>query len=173
MRADQDFDVDSEIVRPPENLDYSPGGPIVVIAEVENLGGDDHAVQVFGRIDRNFARADAMHIWLRRRQLHPFRNFDPLANAIVMRDHVISTPSNAKLAHDRRMGALHYLHNFAMRAAVALDTFDADGHAVAIHGTLGVFLVDVNIAAQSFDRLIWNHEAVAVPMHAEPPVDCL
>ena len=63
-----------------------------------------------------------------------------------MRDHEIAALAHAELAHDAGVRALHHLHDFAVRAPVALHALDADRHAVAVHGAVGVFLAQVDVA---------------------------
>src|SRR5205823_119721 len=96
VRADQDLDVDPEIVGMAEDLGDAPLRAIPVGAEVENLGGDDHAVQVFdgARLDR--ARANAMNPSALSRQRRARRNLDPLPEALVMRHHEITLAANAE-----------------------------------------------------------------------------
>ena len=60
MRADQDFDVDAEVVRMAQHLDDAAGRAVAVFAEIQNFGGDDHAFQILDGSDLDFARADAM-----------------------------------------------------------------------------------------------------------------
>ncbi len=38
MRANQDLDIDSEIVRMPQNLDHPSDRPLALLSEIENLG---------------------------------------------------------------------------------------------------------------------------------------
>ena len=57
MRADQNLDVDAEVVRVAQDLDDAAHGPVAVFAKVEDFGGDDHAVQVFDRMLTVIARA--------------------------------------------------------------------------------------------------------------------
>ena len=38
------------------------------------------------------------------------------------------------------MRALDHLHDFAVRAAVTFQAYDADRHAVAMHPAFGIFL---------------------------------
>src|SRR3954454_10714486 len=45
--ADDDFDVDAEIVGGPEHLDHLADGVFAVFGELENLDVDDHPVEVF------------------------------------------------------------------------------------------------------------------------------
>ena len=146
MRADQNLDVDSEIVRTPQNLDHAAGGPVAVVAVIDDLGGDDHAVQVFFRMHFHRPRAHAVDGHAAGRNRHALGNLDPLADALVVRDHIIAAPAHAKLAHDAAVRPLHHLDDFAVRAPVALQALDAERHAVAVHGAVGVFFAQVDVA---------------------------
>ena len=100
MRADQNLDVDAEIVRLAQNLDDAPRGPVAVVAEIDDLGGDDHAVQVLFGMHFHRPRAHAVDRRAAGGNRHAFRNLDPLANAVVMRDHKIAAAAHAEFAHD-------------------------------------------------------------------------
>jgi len=65
------------------------------------------------------------------------------------------------------MSAAQDLDDFAVGAAITLDTRDMDDNAVAMHGDLGGIARDVDIAAQAFDGPVGDEEAVAIAMHIE------
>ncbi len=67
--------------------------------------------------------------------------------------------------------ALHHLHDFAVCAPVSLQPLDADRYTVAVHGAVGVFFTQVDVAFESRHRLFRSHKPVAVAMHAQPPVN--
>src|SRR5271154_7363245 len=94
----------------------------------------------------HWTRADAVYRSTSGRDRHALRNLNPLADTLVMRDHEISAAAYPKLAHNTGVRPLHYLHDFAVCPPVALQTLDADRHAVAVHGAIGVFLAQVDIA---------------------------
>ena len=50
---------------------------------------------------------------------------------------------------------------------VVLDARDVDHHAIPVHGGLGGFARNVDIAAQPFDGMIGRNEAIAVAVHVE------
>jgi len=52
-------------------------------------------------------------------------------------------------------------------AAAAFDAPDAHGHAVAVHGPLGLVFPDVDIALDAGNRLVRDHERITVAMNAE------
>ena len=70
MRADQDLDVDSEIVGMPQNFDHAPHRPLVRAAEIHNLGRDDHAVQILDGFHLHRTGAHAVHGFARGGQGH-------------------------------------------------------------------------------------------------------
>jgi len=84
-----------------------------------------------------------------------------------VRDHVGSTASDVELANDRRMGALQDFDDFAIGAAIGLDTRNADDYSIAMHGLLGRFGRDENVAGDAGDRGVGDEKAVAVAVHIE------
>ncbi len=60
MRANENFDVDSEIVGMPEDFDHATDGPRAVFAEVDNFDVDNHSLEISNILYRDFARADAV-----------------------------------------------------------------------------------------------------------------
>ena len=130
----------------PQDLDDAPRRPVAVVAVIDDLSGDDHPVQVFFRVHFHRARAHAVDGPTAGGNRHALRNLDPLANALVMRNHIIAAAAHAELAHDAAVRPLHHLHDFAVRAPVALQALDAKRHAVAVHGAVGVFFTQVDVA---------------------------
>ena len=51
MLADDDLDIDAEIVRAAEDLDHAADGAAALLRKFEQLDIDDHAVQLFDRFD--------------------------------------------------------------------------------------------------------------------------
>ena len=96
-------------------------GPLAVVAEIENLRRDDHAVQIFDRfhLDGAARRRGAPQRPCRGKR-HAFGNFDPLPDALVVRNHEVARAADAELAHHRWVRAAQHAHNFAVRAAVRL-----------------------------------------------------
>jgi hypothetical protein len=169
MRPNQDLDIDTEVIRVPKNLYNATSGPVAIVAEIENFGIHDHAFQILYRLHSDLMSTNTMHFRLRRRELHTFWNFDPLLDAIVMRNHEAPATPDAKYTDHGRMCAPQYLRDIAMGTSIGLDPQNANRHAVAMHRALRRFFADVNIAAQACDWLVWNHESVAIAMHAESP----
>ena len=176
MGADQDFDVDAEIVRTPQDLDNASHRPLVRAAEVHNLRCDDHAVQILDGFHIQRASAHPMHGFALGWQGHlteslAVGNLDPLPDAVVVRDHEVAVAANAELAHHRRVRALEHAQNLAMRAAIRFDAADPSHHAIAVHGPRGVFLGNVNVALEAAfdagDGDIRRDEGEAVAMNAE------
>src|SRR5450759_4522027 len=91
---------------------------------------------------------------------HSLRNLDPLADALVVRDHEIAAAAHAELAHDAGVRPFQHLHDFAVGTPVALQALDADRHAVPVHGPLGVLLAQVDVAFQAGHGLFRSHEPI-------------
>src|SRR5579871_302994 len=166
MRPNQDFDIDPEIVRPPENLDDASRRPLILVPKIENLRGDDHAVKIFHGFHFNRACAHAV----RRSgfgQGHVFRNLNPLADSIVVRNNEKTAPPDAKLAHHRRMRTPQHPQNLAVCAAVGFDSSDSHHHAVAVHRACSRVLSDVNIASQPGNRNLGSDERETIAVHVQ------
>src|SRR4051812_11191882 len=88
-----------------------------------------------------------------------------------MWNHIIAAPAHPKFAHDAAVRPLHDIDDLAVRAPIALQALDAKSHAIAMHGAVGVFFPQVDIALQSGHRLFGRHEPVAVAMHTQTPVN--
>ena len=122
---------------PAENLDDAADGPVAVVAEVENLGGDDHAFQILDRRRPDCARAYAMRGSGFGGELHAFGNLDPLTDAVVVRDHELPFAADAKFADDRGMGAAQHLDRISPWARPSGSIREnAHGDAVAMHGSM-------------------------------------
>src|SRR5579875_412754 len=103
MFADQDLDIDTEVIRKPEHLHYAPDTMLTVFGKLENFDVHDHPVQVFHVLDLRRGRTDAIHAHTigaggGRWNLHAFGNLNPLLNAIIRGDHEVAAPVYAKLA---------------------------------------------------------------------------
>ena len=105
MLADDDLDVHAEIVRMAQDFDDAADGVLAIFGKFDNFHVHDHAVQIFGPADMDGSDANAVWIFRSRRQFHAFRNFDPLADAIVVRDNEGSALAEAKLADYSLVGA--------------------------------------------------------------------
>jgi len=167
MRANQNLDINAEIVRPSQDLNHAPRRPLILIAEIQNLGCDDHAVQVFGGLDVDDARTNTVGACSGRRQRHTLRDLDPLPDSIVVRDHEVPAATYAKLAHHRRMRPFQHAQNLAVRTAVRLDASDLHHDPIAVHRARSGFLRDVNVALQPLDRHVRRRERESIAMHAQ------
>ena len=105
VRADQNLDVDTKIVGPAQNLNDAADGTLPVVAIVEDLGGDDHAVQILHRFRIASPRPDAMGGNVRLGPLVSFWNQNPLADAVVVRNHEVPLLADVKLPDHRRVRA--------------------------------------------------------------------
>ena len=135
--ADDDLDIDAEIVGVAQNLDhatYRPRSPSSGNSSTSTLT----IMPSRSSTDSTFCGrdADAVHGRGRRRNLHAFGNLDPLVDALVVRHDVLAAAPDAELAHHGGMRALQHLDDLAIGAAAGLDAGDAHHHAVAVHGAL-------------------------------------
>src|SRR5262249_13832189 len=105
------------------------------------------------------------------RESHPLRNLNPLADALVVGNHKIPPPAAAELADDGGMRPLKHIHDFPVRPPISFQALNADGAAVTMHGPLGFFFAQVDIALDPGHRLIGNQKAIAVAVHGQAPVD--
>src|SRR5437764_15491761 len=114
----EDLDVDYEIVGIAEELDDSADGVLALLGELEHLDVDDEAVELGGGGDLAGLDADAVEVGRGGLgQLHAVGNFDPLLDALILRDDVLAAASDAELADDGDMGAFEDLDDFAVGAA--------------------------------------------------------
>ena len=65
------------------------------------------------------------------------------------------------------MGALQHLDDLAIGAAAGLDAGDAHDHAVAVHGLLGGFGGDEDVAGDARNRTFGDQEPVTIAMQIE------
>src|SRR5277367_834398 len=84
-----------------------------------------------------------------------------------MRRHEITTLADAKLTNHGLVGAPENLDNLAVGAAIAFNARDANHHAIAMHGCLGGFTGDIDVAPQAFDGMIGDEKPVAIAMHVQ------
>ncbi len=148
--ADDDLDVDAEIVSRPRTSMTRPAVAPSPLGELENLDVDDHAVEVLGRCGIG---------WRRRRcgrgrglagDFQPVGDLDPLLDAVVVGDDEVAVAAGAELADHGGVGALEDADDFAVGAAVAAGVRDADHDAVAVHGRVGDAGRDEEIAAEAW-----------------------
>ena len=166
--ADDDLDVDAEIVRVAEHLDNAAHGVLAPLGVLHQFHVDDHAVEVLGRGDFDRLGADAVDLPQVAGDLHALGNLDPVLNALVVRHDGRAAPRDAELADDGGMRALEDAQDFAVGAAVGLDARDAHHDAVAVHGLAGGIGGDEDIAGNAFNGAVRDEEAVAVAVHAQP-----
>ena len=62
MLADDDFDVDAEVVRMAQDFDDAADGVVAVFGKFEDFDVDDHAVEIFGTLDVERFDADAVPV---------------------------------------------------------------------------------------------------------------
>src|SRR5580698_10032971 len=172
MLPDHDLDIHAEIVRASEDLDNTPHGLAAILGKLQNLHVDDHAIQVFGRLHFHWRYAYAIATQHGGGLFHPFRNLDPLPDALVMRRHKVTALAYAKLADHGLVSAPQHLDDLAIRTAIPLDTRNANHHSVTMHGGLRRFTRDIDVTAQALDGMVGNQEAVTVAVHVQA-ADCI
>src|SRR6185437_3064025 len=94
-----------------------------------------------------------------------------LQNARVIGQHVIAVRFVAKEPHYRGVCALGDLHDASFGAAIRTPVFDACEHVIAMHRIMDCIWRDEEIAVHVGDRMIRNHEAVAIAMRNKPTRD--
>ena len=87
------------------HLDDAAHRPIAIVPEIEDLRCYYHAVQILNRTDRDRRGAHAVDGRLAGRKGHVFRDFDPLPDAVFVRNHEKTRAANLKLPHNREMRA--------------------------------------------------------------------
>src|SRR6185312_6031365 len=95
VRPDEDLDVDAEIAGQPQNLDDPADWTIAIFTEIHDFRGDDHAFEIVDAVHNDRGCAHAIDGDLSRGKSHVFRNLDPLAEPLVVRNHEISLTANA------------------------------------------------------------------------------
>ena len=146
MLADHDFDVDAEIVFMAEDLNDASGRVSSTFRKLEDLDIDDHVVHLFDGLHVNhFRDTDPIQILFDGGDLHGLDDIDPSRQFLIERCHVAAVPSDVKLAHDGRMGALQHLDDFAIAPASSVDASNAHHHHVAMHGLQGGFPGNVDV----------------------------
>ncbi len=174
VRADQDLNVDPEVAGLSQDLDHAPRRSLAVLTKVDDLDVDDHAFQIFGgmHLDRSRAYAIAHPIHgSSRRDLHAFRNLNPLANARVVRYHISASSPEAKLADYGGVGAARHLDDFSFGLAVAILARKSDRRAIPMHHAFGFFPGQINIAEHAGHRLVRDQESKAIAVDADPPLN--
>ena len=137
MLADDDLDVDAEIVGRAQDFDHAPHRALAIFGIFQQLDVDDHAVELRGLGDFERLRADAVDLRGRRGNRQILRNLDPVAQPLVVRHHEKSAAPHAELTHHRRMRAPEDLDDLAVSAPAGLDARDARHYAIAVHGAAG------------------------------------
>jgi hypothetical protein len=168
MLADHHLDVNAEVVRVPEHFNHAPHGVIVILGKLENLAVHDHPVQIRGPMYFDRRRAHTILRGALLGNLQTVRDLDPLADAVVVRDHERAASLHPELAHHLRVCSPQHPDDLAIGAPIALDSSNTHQHAVAVHSLLRRFGRNKDVPPNAFNRLIGNQEAVAVAMHVQP-----
>ena len=153
MLADDDLDIDAEIVGMAQDLDHAADRRRAPLGIFKQFDVDHHAVQFGDAVHFGRRHADAV---VRgsdgRRQFHAVGNIDPLLYAAVGGHHIAAAAADFEFADHGGVGALQHLDDVAIGAAAGLDAGDADDHAVAVHGLFGGFGRDENVAGDARNR---------------------
>src|SRR3981081_1696404 len=88
MLSNDDLDVDAEVVWMAQHFNHASNGMLAIFWKFEDLDVDDHAIQIARPVDGNGRDSDSVASAALGRDLHACGNIDPLADAVVMRDHV-------------------------------------------------------------------------------------
>ena len=150
--ADDDFDVDAEIVGVAQDLDHAAHRTGALFRVLQQLHVHDHAVQLFDGSGLERTDADAVDGGAGGRELQAFGDLDPLPDAVVLRHHVGSMAADAELADHGGVGAFEHLDDLAIGAPAGLDARDAHHHAVAVHGLGGGVGRDEDVAGDARER---------------------
>ena len=181
--ADDDFDIDAEVVFIAENFDdpstrtLSCGG-----LPFGDFDIDDYAFEIlpFGAAGSLFAKNSVQTFLLFRqitrclrfRIFHPCGNDDFLGDLLVDGPYVVATWAVVEDADDRRMGAGNRPDDASFGAAVGADRAHLDQHEIAVHGESHGWRRDENVSGEArFEGCmkrsgIRSDEAEAVAMHA-------
>ncbi len=167
MLADHDFHIYAKIVGVPQNFDHAAHRTRPALRILQQFHVHHHAVQFGGRFHLRGRHADTVQHRTCRGKFHAFRNIDPLLDAVVMRHHVLPAAPDVKLADHRGVGPPQHFDDLAIGAAVGFDTRDANYYAVAMHGLLGRFGRNENVALYTFQRPLGYQKSVTIAVHIQ------
>ncbi len=133
MFADDDLDVDAEVIRVAEDFDDSPDRRLSAFRELEHFHIDDDAVQFFRALELPRLYSHPIDRATLRRQFHSLRNRDPLLDPIVGRHHKVASFADAKFADDGEVSASQNADQLSFRPAFAAAPRDVYECAIAVH----------------------------------------
>src|ERR1019366_2429999 len=151
--ADDDLHVDAEIVGVAEDFDHAAHRRRAALGVLQQFDVDYHAFQLGDRIHLARGHPDAVHRGgPGGREFHAVGDLDPLVDPVVGGHHVAAAAADFELADHGGVSALQHLDDIAVGAAAGLDARDAHDHAVAVHGLLGRFRGDEDVAVDARNR---------------------
>ena len=130
--ADDDLNVDAEIIGAPEHFDDTPNGGLAFGGKLNHLRFHDVAVQIFGRLDLGWWLGNAYAIGQRWQRVQR-GNLDPLVNPVVMRLNKAPALVDAKFADDRGVRPLRDADDVALGPSVSPEANDARRDLVSVH----------------------------------------
>src|SRR3954469_12238637 len=107
-------------------------------------------------MDRSRLDTYPVHRCSRLRNLHPFGDFDPLLNAIVMRLHKAALPFDHELAYNGGVRAAKNFEDGSVRFAVAFDAHHSRDHTIAMHRAADAVGGNKEIAAHDVGPVVRN-----------------
>ncbi len=170
MFADDDFNIDADFARTPENFDHASGRRDAAPRIARDLHVYHRAIEF--RQTHAFRRARLASVLLKlllqfRRQLLAGRNDDFMREARFVGQDGIAMRAVAKEPHNRRMRARDDPHDAPFDAPVGMAAAEARQHAVAVHRVAHAVRIDEQVAFHASYGAIGDHEAIAVAMRHE------
>ena len=167
MLANDDFDVDPEIVRAAQDLDHPPYRVFAALRVLQQFHVYDHSVERRALRDRQRLGSDAVNLCGGSGNREVVRNLDPILQPRVVRDNELSTAGDAEFSYHGRVRALQDLDHFAIGATAPLNPRDPDQRAIPVHRAESRVRWKVDVAGYPLNRPVWNEEPVTVFVHAD------
>src|SRR5262249_26586526 len=146
---------------------------VALLRPLDDFDVHHHAVKVFHVRNLNRFDSDTMYRLSGFRNLHAFRNLNPLLDTFIVRLHIAAVPADVKLSNDGDMCTLEDADNLAVGATVCLYVQYASEYAVAVHCFFGRFRRDEEIALHPLYGIIRDYKAVPVSVHVQAADDIL
>lgn len=162
--ADDDLDVDAEVIRRAQNFDDAPHGRFAIF---QKFSIDDQAIKLRGIGILFGFHADAIMLRAFRRKRVFHRNLHPVLYAGVVGNHPEAAFGDPKFANNSGVGPAHHTVDFAFGATSGADTAHADNGAISVHSAPNCIPVQVDITDDTGNRFIGNEETEAIPMNRD------
>src|SRR6185312_13978440 len=176
--ANDDFDVDAEVVFEPEDLDHFTARVLRARRPLDDFDIDHHALKIgllrsagffANHAVPRFARGGSYRVRRLRRcgNFHAFGDDDGIAQLVVHRLDVVVAVSVMKGSDNRGVGAINYLYDRAFCAPLSTSGAKFDQHLVSAHGCIQVARRDINVAFDAVAHLCVarSHESKSIAMH--------